>query len=51
MHFSDYAEYLQYTYNSCMGNGQIPEVVELIRKQPRAKPFDYKFNTQEGQLK
>ena len=48
IHFSDYKEYLQYIYNSCMASGQIPETVEVVRQQPRGKPFDYSFNTQEG---
>ena len=48
LHFEDIDEYIQYIYNTCMANGQITETVELIRKQPKAKPFDYDFNTQEG---
>ena len=48
MSFENYKEYLQYTYNSAHASGRIVEIVEMVKTQPRNMPFDFEFNTVEG---
>ena len=48
MHFDDYQQYLKYVYNSLLENGQVSEVIEVVKNQKNGKPFDYEFNTKEG---
>ena len=51
MTFDNYKEYLLYTYNSAHASGKIVEIIEMVRNQPRNVPFDFEFNTVEGNKK
>ena len=46
--FDDYKEYMKYVYKTLLDNGQLSAVIELVKTQKSAKPFDYAFNTKEG---
>ena len=48
MTFDNYKEYLLYTYNSAHAAGKVVEIIEMVRNQPRNVPFDFEFNTVEG---
>ena len=48
MTFDNYKEYLLYTYNSAHAAGKVVEIIEMVRNQPRSIPFDFEFNTVEG---
>ena len=46
--FEDYKEYMKYVYKTLLDNGQITEVIELVKSEKNGKPIDYEFNTKEG---
>ena len=46
--FADYKEFLLYSFNSIRNTGKLDDVIFKVRNQPKAKPFDYNYNTQEG---
>ena len=49
--FDNYKEYLKYVYNSAHAAGKICEIVEMVKNQPRNIPFDYEFNTVDGNMR
>ena len=46
--FADYKEFLLYIFNSVRNTGKLDDVIYKVKHQPEAKPFDYNYNTQEG---
>ena len=48
MQFDDYKECLHYIYNSLRASGKLDEIIDIVKTQPKTKPFDFSYNTQEG---
>ena len=46
--FTDYKEFLLYIFNSVHNTGKLDDVIFKVKNQPKAKPFDYNYSTQEG---
>ena len=46
--FGNYKEFLLYIFNDVHSTGKLDDVIYKMKHQPKAKPFDYNYNTQEG---
>ena len=46
--FDNYKEFLLYVYNTIHASGKVDEIIDKVRSQPKTRPFDYNYNTQEG---
>ena len=46
--FESYKDFLKYFYKSLLDSGKLQEIVDKVKGQPKTKPFDYNYNTQEG---
>ena len=46
--FATYKEFLLYIFNSVRSTGKLDDVIFKVKHQPKTKPFDYNYNTQEG---
>ena len=46
--FDNYKEFLLYIFNDVRSTGKLDDVIYKVKHQPNAKPFDYNYNTQEG---
>ena len=46
--FADYKKFLQYIFNFVQNTGKLDDVIYNVKNQPKTKPFDYNYNTQEG---
>ena len=40
--------FLLYIFNDVCSTGKLDDVIYKVKHQPKAKPFDYNYNTQEG---
>ena len=48
--FGNYKEFLLYIFNSVCSTGKLDNIIYKVKHQPKAKPFDYNYNTQEGNI-
>ena len=46
--FASYKEFLLYIFNNVRSTGKLDDVIFKVKNQPKTKPFDYNYNTQEG---
>ena len=50
IYFENYKEFLKYCYNSQSASGKLEDILVKVKEQPKTKPFDYNYNTQEGKI-
>ena len=46
--FDNHIEMLHYLYNSTKASGKLNEIIDKVKSQPKMKPSDYNYNTQEA---